>query len=345
MACACPCFGDEADAEEKPNQMIQLDGLGMLRLDTQHVGQGSQGARSAKWFYFGETDNRLAVVNMLLCITCVMLWICLAVAINMASRSGATTTDIKGNKQSNGNLAEQSAVLNLNRLVTKLYPDVVNKYTDAHTAFVRLIQLDGEKNAEGIQTTDTAEKFKRLQEKYTKDLLNAKNTNKKLDDRLKIALDTVATHTTELEALKTGIDKIQSDFGSEKVELKDLPAYVQRIFESKEETEDQLHEIQAKYTEAQPLYDQLEAQFKQQAFNGGYDGISIKEYAALGKKIQQRGKVFQDWLKRNNYKKKETAATNDELDVTTNDSDENRKSNDANTGAGSDAGGPLISDN
>eukprot|EP01083_Nonionella_stella_P284562 968777_1 len=74
MACACPCFGDEADAEEKPNQMIQLDGLGMLRLDTQHVGQGSQGARSAKWFYFGETDNRLAVVNMLLCITCFLLW-------------------------------------------------------------------------------------------------------------------------------------------------------------------------------------------------------------------------------------------------------------------------------
>eukprot|EP01083_Nonionella_stella_P066687 175843_1 len=87
MACACPCFGDEADAEEKPNQMIQLDGLGMLRLDTQHVGQGSQGARSAKWFYFGETDNRLAVVNMLLCITCVMLWICLAVAFNMGSGS------------------------------------------------------------------------------------------------------------------------------------------------------------------------------------------------------------------------------------------------------------------
>eukprot|EP01083_Nonionella_stella_P284566 968790_1 len=75
MACACPCFGDEADAEEKPNQMIQLDGLGMLRLDTQHVGQGSQGARSAKWFYFGETDNRLAVVNMLLCITCFLMWI------------------------------------------------------------------------------------------------------------------------------------------------------------------------------------------------------------------------------------------------------------------------------
>eukprot|EP01083_Nonionella_stella_P118039 352268_1 len=81
MACACPCFGDEADAEEKPNQMIQLDGLGMLRLDTQHVGQGSQGARSAKWFYFGETDNRLAVVNMLLCITCflmLVLVICVA---------------------------------------------------------------------------------------------------------------------------------------------------------------------------------------------------------------------------------------------------------------------------
>eukprot|EP01083_Nonionella_stella_P118045 352276_1 len=75
MACACPCFGDEADAEEKPNQMIQLDGLGMLRLDTQHVGQGSQGARSAKWFYFGETDDRLAVVNMLLCITCFLMWI------------------------------------------------------------------------------------------------------------------------------------------------------------------------------------------------------------------------------------------------------------------------------
>eukprot|EP01083_Nonionella_stella_P066690 175848_1 len=87
MACACPCFGDEADAEEKPNQMIQLDGLGMLRLDTQHVGQGSQGARSAKWFYFGETDNRLAVVNLLLCITCAMMWLC----IFLAAQKGAFT--------------------------------------------------------------------------------------------------------------------------------------------------------------------------------------------------------------------------------------------------------------
>eukprot|EP01083_Nonionella_stella_P284564 968785_1 len=114
MACACPCFGDEADAEEKPNQMIQLDGLGMLRLDTQHVGQGSQGARSAKWFYFGETDNRLAVVNLLLCITCLMMWM-LAISVAYPYICGAnpsgktndldppnTTIDSNGNQRSDG---------------------------------------------------------------------------------------------------------------------------------------------------------------------------------------------------------------------------------------------------
>eukprot|EP01083_Nonionella_stella_P066685 175841_1 len=289
MACACPCFGDEADAEEKPNQMIQLDGLGMLRLDTQHVGQGSQGARSAKWFYFGETDNRLAVVNMLLCITCVMLWICLAVAINMASRSGATTTDIKGNKQSNGNLAEQSAVLNLNRLVTKLYPDVVNKYTDAHTAFVRLIQLDGEKNAEGIQTTDTAEKFKRLQEKYTKDLLNAKNMNQRL-----------ITQKTGLEGqLKT----VKQKFTTSTAVLENL----------KGEHKAEIDVAQKKYAKAKPLSEQMETEFKIQAFKDGYATISVDEYLDNSKKeYQLRKNVYEDWLKRENYKKTETAAANDE---------------------------------
>eukprot|EP01083_Nonionella_stella_P300146 1023079_1 len=100
MACACPCFGDEADAEEKPNQMIQLDGLGMLRLDTQHVGQGSQGARSAKWFYFGETDNRLAVVNLLLCITCLMMWI-LLISVAYPYICGANPSDPKKNAVEN----------------------------------------------------------------------------------------------------------------------------------------------------------------------------------------------------------------------------------------------------
>eukprot|EP01083_Nonionella_stella_P066688 175844_1 len=103
MACACPCFGDEADAEEKPNQMIQLDGLGMLRLDTQHVGQGSQGARSAKWFYFGETDNRLAVVNMLLCITCFLMWILFISAASpyiWGANPSGTTSDVNRNQES-----------------------------------------------------------------------------------------------------------------------------------------------------------------------------------------------------------------------------------------------------
>eukprot|EP01083_Nonionella_stella_P118040 352271_1 len=342
MACACPCFGDEADAEEKPNQMIQLDGLGMLRLDTQHVGQGSQGARSAKWFYFGETDNRVAVANMLLCITCVMLWICLAVAINMASRSGATTTDIKGNKQSNGNLAEQSAVLNLNRLVTKLYPDVVNKYTDAHTAFVRLIQLDGEKNAEGIQTTDTAEKFKRLQEKYTKDLLNAKNMNQRLitqktglEDQLKTAKQKITTRTAKLENLKADIDEIQSEFGSEKIELKKLPDYVRSIHESKEETENQLQNMKALAERWKiPAKTALDMEFSncQRRKPDEVDAWYLKEYPVL----------YKEFLKDNSIK----AATNDELDGTTNDSGEKRKLNDDNTGAlgGSDDGDGLTSE-
>eukprot|EP01083_Nonionella_stella_P066694 175854_1 len=288
MACACPCFGDEADAEEKPNQMIQLDGLGMLRLDTQHVGQGSQGARSAKWFYFGETDNRLAVVNMLLCITCVMLWICLAVAINMASRSGATTTDIKGNKQSNGNLAEQSAVLNLNRLVTKLYPDVVNKYTDAHTAFVRLIQLDGEKNAEGIQTTDTAEKFKRLQEKYTKDLLNAKNMNQRL-----------ITQKTGLEGqLKT----VKQKFTTSTAVLENL----------KGEHKAEIDVAQKKYAKAKPFYDQLVSQFKLKA-RRQYDVIPKAELEDFMDKTESVGDaIYADWLKSEDLKKKQTESKSDD---------------------------------
>eukprot|EP01083_Nonionella_stella_P066693 175853_1 len=162
MACACPCFGDEADAEEKPNQMIQLDGLGMLRLDTQHVGQGSQGARSAKWFYFGETDNRLAVVNMLLCITCFLMWILAIMAISTyfpeanpsgESNNGAGKQNFNGVEEDATNNAigsthiDQKATeqtMDVDNLITTRYP-VVAKYGNAQATFDRLNILEASK--------------------------------------------------------------------------------------------------------------------------------------------------------------------------------------------------------
>eukprot|EP01083_Nonionella_stella_P118044 352275_1 len=205
MACACPCFGDEADAEEKPNQMIQLDGLGMLRLDTQHVGQGSQGARSAKWFYFGETDNRVAVANMLLCITCVMLWICLAVAINMASRSGATTTDIKGNKQRDGNLAEKdyaelekkyNKLLLDHESITKIFGNLKGEQEQKDTLVQQLQVLEAEKSA-----------------LCSKKVLLEKDLNK-FKDAKKILGNNNNELTEKVEKLKEDIAKLEKDLSA-----------------------------------------------------------------------------------------------------------------------------------
>eukprot|EP01083_Nonionella_stella_P167573 563635_1 len=194
MACACPCFGDEADAEEKPNQMIQLDGLGMLRLDTQHVGQGSQGMRSAKWFYFGETDNRLAVVNMLLCITCFLMWICVFLAI----QNGAfTTTGLEDDVGEKVNSDSKRQPMDVDNLITTLYP-VVKKYENAQAAFDRLNILEASK-----------ENWEKNKTKFA---------NLKAD---KSALD---SEKVQLEKDLKIYEVAQERFGNENNELKDTVA-------------------------------------------------------------------------------------------------------------------------
>eukprot|EP01083_Nonionella_stella_P066689 175847_1 len=220
MACACPCFGDEADAEEKPNQMIQLDGLGMLRLDTQHVGQGSQGARSAKWFYFGETDNRLAVVNMLLCITCLLLWILVICAVlGLFNTSGTENT-----------------LLNIKKNVNGQQHDTEHKATD-------------------VSATDRSVEFKNLKTqfdqyraKYPEDI--TKHTMyKKLADKLQTVQKKFDASTAKLNELTAAIDKIQDDDGSEKIELKKLPEYVRSIHKSKVDAEKKLQKMKALFQE------------------------------------------------------------------------------------------------
>eukprot|EP01083_Nonionella_stella_P284567 968791_1 len=225
MACACPCFGDEADAEEKPNQMIQLDGLGMLRLDTQHVGQGSQGARSAKWFYFGETDNRLAVVNMLLCITCFLMWI---LFISAASPYiwGANPSDTT-NDRVKPNLAQ----------LQQQHNDLVAKH---QTMKKRIASYEeAEKSKEGKEENDTATEIKRLEEDHAEKLLDAHNMNQRLitqktglEGQLKTVKQKFTTSTAVLENLKgehkaeidvaqNNIESLKNELGTTKVLLND----------------------------------------------------------------------------------------------------------------------------
>eukprot|EP01083_Nonionella_stella_P118041 352272_1 len=223
MACACPCFGDEADAEEKPNQMIQLDGLGMLRLDTQHVGQGSQGARSAKWFYFGETDNRLAVVNLLLCITCLMMWM---LAISVAypyicgadpsgeSNNGAGKQNFNGVEEDATNNAvgsthidQQAAeqTMDVDNLITTLYP-VVKKYENAQAAFERLNNLEASKAK--WQNNET--KIKNLND--AKKILG--KNNKELAGEVGELKDDITKLNNDLSSKEDDITKLNKDLSS-----------------------------------------------------------------------------------------------------------------------------------
>eukprot|EP01083_Nonionella_stella_P167569 563629_1 len=317
MACACPCFGDEADAEEKPNQMIQLDGLGMLRLDTQHVGQGSQGMRSAKWFYFGETDNRLAVVNLLLCITCAMMWLC----IFLAAQNGAFTWTAPKKLI----VAEQhsEAIVEDSTNDAKDYVDLKKKYDDQ----VATGKVKKSKTVALTKHTRIIEEFNEYKvnhpEEVTKDMNQELITQKTgLEDQLKTAKQEITTRTAVLENLKADIDEIQSEFGSEKIELKKLPDYVRSIHESKEETENQLQDMKALAERWKiPAKTALDMEFSncQRRKPDEVDAWYLKEYPVL----------YKEFLKDNSIK----AATNDELDGTTNDSGEKRKLNDDNTGA------------
>eukprot|EP01083_Nonionella_stella_P066692 175851_1 len=217
MACACPCFGDEADAEEKPNQMIQLDGLGMLRLDTQHVGQGSQGARSAKWFYFGETDNRLAVVNMLLCITCFLMWI-LAIWAVSTYYPEANPSELKNKVAENASGQEQQA-MDVDNLITTRYP-VVAKYGNAQATFDRLNILEAskekwEKNKTKI-TNMKAEKSAlhakkvQLEQKIEKH----KDAKKLLGNKVGELKDDITKLNTDLSSKDDDITKLNKDLSS-----------------------------------------------------------------------------------------------------------------------------------
>eukprot|EP01083_Nonionella_stella_P066691 175849_1 len=237
MACACPCFGDEADAEEKPNQMIQLDGLGMLRLDTQHVGQGSQGARSAKWFYFGETDNRLAVVNMLLCITCFLMWILFISAASPyiwganpsgESNNGAGKQNFNGVEEDATNNAigsthiDQKATeqtMDVDNLITTLYP-VVKKYENAQAAFDRLKILEASKeNWEKNKTKITNMKAEKsalhakkvqLEQKIEKH----KDAKKLLGNKVGELKDDITKLNTDLSSKDDDITKLNKDLSS-----------------------------------------------------------------------------------------------------------------------------------
>eukprot|EP01083_Nonionella_stella_P167570 563631_1 len=327
MACACPCFGDEADAEEKPNQMIQLDGLGMLRLDTQHVGQGSQGMRSAKWFYFGETDNRLAVVNLLLCITCLMMWM-LAISVAYPYICGANPSDPKTNAVDNSgsNVVDQDTTNNQQLDRKPAQPIKVKKSkTVSQKEHNRIINQFNE-----YKVTHT--------EDVTKDRLN-------MLEALKANWENTENAIGDLKAEKSALD-------SEKVKLEnDVKIYKGANQELTEKVDD----LEENYAKAKPLYDHLESEFKLQAFDeDDYDVMfSNHESHTLRKNRRElREKVYQDWLKTKNYKKKETdwlktknyekkehAAANDEVNLMTNGpgaedelNDETRDANDAGGG-------------
>eukprot|EP01083_Nonionella_stella_P118042 352273_1 len=231
MACACPCFGDEADAEEKPNQMIQLDGLGMLRLDTQHVGQGSQGARSAKWFYFGETDNRVAVANMLLCITCLLLWILVISAASPyiwgANPPDKTNDPAKPNKTND--LGPPNAAIDSNK----------NQRSDGNHS----------KRGQGEQSNAGADDYKeqydiamqnigRQTESHQTKIANLKESHEQEITNLKASHERVKTDKTKF---RKALDDIQEALDYKTAELADLP---EMIRESKKETEKKLQEMQ-----------------------------------------------------------------------------------------------------
>eukprot|EP01083_Nonionella_stella_P167572 563634_1 len=276
MACACPCFGDEADAEEKPNQMIQLDGLGMLRLDTQHVGQGSQGMRSAKWFYFGETDNRLAVVNLLLCITCAMMWLC----IFLAAQNGAFTWTAPKKLI----VAEQhsEAIVEDSTNDAKDYVDLKKKYDDQ----VATGKVKKSKTVALTKHTRIIEEFNEYKvnhpEEVTKDMNQELITQKTgLEDQLKTAKQEITTRTAVLENLKADIDEIQSEFGSEKIELKKLPAYLRSIHESKVYADNELQDMKEKFAKLKPFYDvyvSMQDQMKANESKGGEDSNKETNY-------------------------------------------------------------------
>eukprot|EP01083_Nonionella_stella_P118043 352274_1 len=225
MACACPCFGDEADAEEKPNQMIQLDGLGMLRLDTQHVGQGSQGARSAKWFYFGETDDRLAVVNMLLCITCFLMWI-LAIWAVSTYYPEANPSELKNKVAENASGQEQQGIVGTNvdsiakqqpmdvdNLITTRYP-VVAKYGNAQATFDRLNILEASK--ENWEKNKT--KFANL--KADKSALDSEKVQLEKDVKIyKVAQERFSNENNELKDTVADLKTKKLDLETKKEQL------------------------------------------------------------------------------------------------------------------------------
>eukprot|EP01083_Nonionella_stella_P066686 175842_1 len=295
MACACPCFGDEADAEEKPNQMIQLDGLGMLRLDTQHVGQGSQGARSAKWFYFGETDNRLAVVNMLLCITCLLLWILVICAVlGLFNTSGTENT-----------------LLNIKKNVNGQQHDTEHKATD-------------------VSATDRSVEFKNLKTqfdqyraKYPEDI--TKHTMyKKLADKLQTVQKKFDASTAKLNELTAAIDKIQDDDGSEKIELKKLPEYVRSIHKSKVDTEKKLQNMKADIDKIQSAFGSEKIELKKLP---EYVRSIHKSKVDAEKKLQKMKALFQELTDDNDENPlEERPTTQPILDGSDNDDEEERKS-------------------
>eukprot|EP01083_Nonionella_stella_P284565 968786_1 len=310
MACACPCFGDEADAEEKPNQMIQLDGLGMLRLDTQHVGQGSQGARSAKWFYFGETDNRLAVVNMLLCITCFLMWI---LFISAASPYiwGANPSDTT-NDRVKPNLAQ----------LQQQHNDLVAKH---QTMKKRIASYEeAEKSKEGKEENDTATEIKRLEEDHAEKLLDAHKSHEQEITNLKVSHKRVKT---DKKKFRKALDDIQEavDYKSDK--LADLPVYVQNIRKSKKEAEKQLKEMKALSERWKPYALEKQAPL----FEYSYRQNPNEPNADL---LQEYPVLYKDF-----FEEKRKAAANDEVNLMTNGpgaedelNDETRDANDAGGG-------------
>eukprot|EP01083_Nonionella_stella_P167571 563632_1 len=336
MACACPCFGDEADAEEKPNQMIQLDGLGMLRLDTQHVGQGSQGMRSAKWFYFGETDNRLAVVNLLLCITCLMMWM-LAISVAYPYICGANPSDTTNDPappNKTNDLGPPNAAIDSNK----------NQRSDGNHS----------KRGQGEQSNAGADDYKekydiaiqkigRQTESHQTKIANLKESHEQEITNLKASHERVKTDKTKF---RKALDDIQEALDYKTAELADLP---EMIRESKKETEKKREEMQENYDDVKPFYDQLLKQFKCQAIFDGYDvecAGDVGSYIIENNGAQKA--MYEDWVKANDLKKKQSATTNDEFKDTTNVREAERELNDKTTDAmdGSDAGhGGANSDN